>query len=161
MGDMVKTIDDLGVETSTRYAQDRALLDETLVDEARGVSSQTVVTTTMPAYSSEFDALFQLDQRGLRFAQFTPPPSYFTSRRRLFAEQVVPALGSMEKHDAQLEKLSSFGAHEVEQKKALQSPLVGEVQQEQQILLTLLTKIKSYDEQLIDINSKRAQYQRG
>jgi len=155
---MARTIDDLGLDISNRYAEDQKTYDKTLIKEARDIPSQTRVDTTTPSYASEFDALFELDKRGAVWAKFTPPPGYHTSRRRLFAEQTIPSLGSLDKQDAQLEKVESYGE---QQKEAVGPSRAEEVDKETKILLTLLEKIHSCDEELVDTNSKRSQYHRG
>ena len=53
-----RTIDNLGVDVSNRYAQDQEFLDENILKEARRIVPQTQIDVTQPAYPSEFDALF-------------------------------------------------------------------------------------------------------
>jgi hypothetical protein len=152
MEDMARTIDNLGVEISTRYATDREVYDESLIKEARLIPSQTLVTTTLPLYSSEFDMLFELGKRRALWAAFRPPPNYNTSRRRLFAEQLIPDLGSPDFQDAKLERLEAFEKEEKDGE---------EVKKEKEVLTKLLQNLHLFDQLLIDINSRRSQYQKG
>lgn len=46
---MARTIDNLGLDISNRYAEDRELFDESFIKDARSVTSQTSVTTTTPS----------------------------------------------------------------------------------------------------------------
>lgn len=154
---MARTIDNLGIDTSNRYAEDRANYDETLIRESIHIPAQTRVVTTAPQYASEFDALFDLDERGKSWAAFYAPPNFFATRRRLFAEQVIPQLGSSEKRDAQARRLKAYGNQEQEGHPQ-ESDVIGK---EKETLLSLLNKLGDVDQLLFDINSRRVQYQKG
>ena len=52
-----RTIDNLGIDVSTRYAEDQKVLDQSLVKEARGIQVQTEIEVTTPFYPSELEAL--------------------------------------------------------------------------------------------------------
>jgi len=45
-----RTIDNLGVDISTRWAQDQALLDKELIKGAPVVSTQTEIDVTLPSF---------------------------------------------------------------------------------------------------------------
>ena len=157
---MARTIDNLGVDTSTRYAEDREVYDETLIKEARLIPSQTKVATTTPSYESEFDLLFELDQKGALWAAFMPPPKYSISKRPLFGWQLIPELGSPDLQEALIEKIEALCDEEKEKKH--QNPEEEEdIEKEKNILTKLLTNIHIFDQLLIDINSRRSQYQKG
>jgi len=154
---MARTIDNLGVDTSNRYAEDREVYDDTLIKEARLIPSQTRVTTTTPSYGSEFDLLFELDQKGALWAAFMPPPKYSISKRPLFGWQLIPDLGSPDLQEAKLDKLETLCAEEKEK-----SPQESEeIDKEKNILTKLLSNLHIFDQLLIDINSRRSQYQKG
>ena len=144
-----RTINNLGVDISTRYAQDREAYDETFIRDARGIPDQTKVSITEPAYSSEFDMLFGLGAGKTSWSSFVPPLKYRASRRRLFAEQLIPALGSPEKQETQIQRLKSFPTE------------TSEITAEKEKLLSLLNNVHDMDKWLIDINSRRSQYQKG
>lgn len=154
---MARTIDNLGVDTSNRYAEDREVYDDTLIKEARLIPSQTKVATTTPSYESEFDLLFELDQKGALWAAFMPPPKYSISKRPLFGWQLIPELGSPDLQEAKLDKLETLCAEEKEK-----TPQESEeIEKEKNILTKLLTNLHIFDQLLIDINSRRSQYQKG
>ena len=156
---MARTIDNLGLETSTRYAQDREVFDESLIKEAIFIPSQTKIAVTLPSYPSEFDMLFGLGETGALWASFYAPPNYYAYRRRLFAEQIIPELGTPDMQDTQIERIEEVGD---EEKKKKENPHEEEdVEKEKQILLKLLNNLQIFDQLHIDINSRRAQYQKG
>lgn len=160
MKGMARTIDNLGVEISNRYAEDREIYDESLIKESRLIPSQTQVTTTLPAYTDEFDILFELGRRRALWAAFRAPPNYYVYRRRLFAEQLIPNLGSPDLQEAKLERLDAFGEEERE-KHSDSEKEEEEVEKERQILKKLLQNLNLFNQMLIDINSRRSQYQKG
>lgn len=94
-------------------------------------------------------------------------PNYRSFRQRLFAEQLIPKLGTPDKQESQLERLKEYGEEEKKRKRREKAPFENEdkaeeaIETEKEILLKLLDKIHLYDEYLIDINSKRSQYQKG
>lgn len=150
---MARTIDNLGIDTSNRYAEDKALYDESiaLIKEAGTIPSQTKITVTLPSYKSEFDLLFDVEKKQAPWALFEAPTGYRTSRLRLFAEQLIPRLGSPDLQEAKISRLETLGKDEPE----------SEAAKERQIISTLLNKVHLLDGLLIDTNSKRAQYQKG
>jgi len=158
---MARTIDNLGLDISNRYAEDRELFDESFIKDARSVTSQTSVTTTTPSHLPEFDLLFDLGKRKASWATFLAPPLYTASRRRLFAEQVIPQLGTPDKQEAQVQRVEAIGDEEKKKRQHALPTEIEEVEQEKQILLKLLSNLHIFDQLLIDINSRRAQYQKG
>ncbi|NGX59600.1 MAG: hypothetical protein KR126chlam3_00753 [Chlamydiae bacterium] len=159
MKGMARTIDNLGVEISTRYAEDRELYDESLIKDARLIPAQTRITTTVPSYTSEFELLFELGKRRALWALFRAPPNYYVYRRRLFAEQIIPDLGSPDLQESQLERLEALGEEEKERHKEPRDE--EEIEKEKKILKKLLQNVLLFDQLLIDINSRRSQYQKG
>lgn len=167
---MARTIDNLGIEISNRYAEDQSTLDEKLIKESRQMPFAIGIDSTSPSFSQEFTLLFGLELRGTQIALFQPPLGYFAQRRRLFTNQLMPTLGSEEKIEAQEQRIKGIpaGSDEEESKQGKQDqeeapiPIFADtVKREQRILLNLLTLIHKYDQDLIDINSRRSQYHKG
>lgn len=156
---MARTIDNLGVDISNRYAEDRELFDESLLKDARTVTSQISITTTTPSHPSEFDILFDLGKRQATWANFYAPPQYYASRRRLFAEQIIPQLGTPDKQETQLQRVEAVG--NLEKTKLALPTEIEQVEQEKQILLKLLGNLNNLDQLLIAINGSRLQYHKG
>lgn len=168
---MARTIDNLGIEISNRYAEDQSTIDEKLIRESRQMPFSVGIDSTSPSFSQEFALLFGLELRGARIALFQAPLGYFAQRRRLFTNQLMPILGSEEKIEAQevrIKGIPSSGEDEDESKKGKEEqeetlvPIFADtVKKEKRILLNLLSLIHKYDQDLIDINSRRSQYHKG
>ncbi len=168
-----RTIDNLGVEVSTRYAEDKRTLDETLIKEARAIPVQTEIEVTTPFFPSEVDALLHFQSTGLTWASFVPPVRYFEQRKRLFTYQLIPSMGSEDKKESQtlriLAKLRSMEEERIEKEKEEKDKrhqyeeerVLEEEEKEKKILTSLLDIIALFDKLIIEINSRRSQYQKG
>jgi len=156
---MARTIDNLGLDISTQYAENREAFDESFIKDSRGIQGKTRVEVTIPFLPSEFETLFGLGQRGAIWPAIAAPPKFFTSRKRLFAEQIIPGLGSPEAQEIKMEKLESFGKEEIE--KHPNPKDAEEIGKEHQTLLKLLDTLHTLDIDLLEINPKRVQYQKG
>ncbi len=152
-----RTIDNMGIETSSRYAKDQAALDTQIIRDSRIVPQKTEVSVLRPYLPSEFESYLSPMQRTL-WASFTPPTGYFSSELPLFSYQIVPSLGSSEKLEAdadKLEALEEFGQDDEDQQERQSK------ERERKILQTLLETIRKLDRTLSLINARRNQYQRG
>lgn len=171
-----KTIDNLGIDVSTRYAQDQKLLDEKYIKEAKAIPAQAQIDVTIPSYPSEFDALFELSRRNSTWADFAAPSKYNEQKKRLFTHQIIPSLGSEDKRESQAQRIlakmqSSLARKQEEEKreqqKKQQQPKKEdekEMQQrekEKKILIKLLDCIISLDKGMMEVSSRRLQYQKG
>ena len=156
---MARTIDNLGLDISTQYAENREAFDEWFIKDSRGIQGRTKVDVTLPFLPSEFETLFGLGERGAIWPAVSAPPRYYSSRRRLFAEQIIPGLGSPEAQENKMERLESFGKDEVE--KHPNPKDAEEIGKEHETLLKLLGTIHILDTDLLEINPKRVQYQKG
>ncbi len=168
-----RTIDNLGVEVSTRYAEDKQVFDETLVKEARAIPVQTEIEVTTPFLPSELESLLQAQPTYITWASFSAPAYYFEQRKRLFTFQLIPSMGSEDKKESQaqkiLAKLQSLaeekGAKDKEKKdkrkKYEEERALEEEEKEKKILTSLLDTIVLFDKLIIEINSRRSQYQKG
>ncbi len=166
-----RTIDNLGVEVSTRYAEDRKVLDETLVKESRTIPTQTTIDVTAPFLPSEIEMLLKAEPTYLTWAFFIPPARYFEQRKRLFTYQLIPSMGSEDKKESQaqrilaklqsVEKTDKDKEEKDKRKRYEQERVLEEEEKEKKVLTSLLTTIAFYDKLIIDINSRRSQYQKG
>jgi hypothetical protein len=168
-----RTIDNLGVEVSTRYAEDQKWLDEKIIKEARAIPLQTQIDVSLPSFASELDILVQSDRTRYVWATFFPPNKYLEQKGRLFSFLVIPSVGSDEKIEALnqkiLAKLRAISEkREAEKGAGKESPdtqfekkETEEEEKEKKALTLLLETIASLDKFLIDINSRRSQYQKG
>ncbi|WP_420421263.1 DUF5399 family protein [Simkania sp.] len=168
-----RTIDNLGVETSVRWATDQELLDKSIIHEAPRISQQTVVDVHAPFYTSEFDLIFQTKQRHQQWAAFFAPPGYTTQKMRIFTYQIIPSLGTEEFQQAQMQKIKERcdlnKMKRKENKSADQAAGYAwederdeeEEQKESKTLLDLLEYIHGLDSLLSAINARRSQYSKG
>ena len=168
-----RTIDNLGVEVSTRYAEDQKMLDEMLIKEARAIPIQTEIEVTAPFLPSELESLLQAQPLYISWASFTAPAYYFEQRNRLFTYQLIPSMGSEDKKESQVQKilakLRSIAEKKTEKdkeekdkrQKYEEERALEEEEKEKKVLTSLLDTIVFYDKLIIDINSRRSQYQKG
>lgn len=165
-----RTIDNLGMDVSTRYAEDQKILDKTLIKEAQTVTDQTQVDVTAPFFPSEVDALLHANSLQKSWALFFPPNLFFEQKKRLFTFQSVPSLGSEDKQASKVDKILALLENKQfkekrEDKRKQQEQNSQEVEEEEEkekkVLTDLLQTIAFLDKLLVDINSRRSQYQKG
>jgi len=168
-----RTIDNLGVDVSTRYAEDKRALDETLIKESHTIPVQTEIEVTMPFFPSEVEALLHIQPTHVAWAFFSAPAFYFEQRKRLFTYQLIPSMGSEDKKESQalkiLAKLKSMAEERAQRDKGEKDKRqryeeereIEEEEKEKKILTSLLNSIALFDKLIIEINSRRSQYQKG
>lgn len=156
-----RTIDNLGVETSSRYARDKATLDTKLIEESRFIPLKTEVSVVRPYLPTELEEYLMPDKLTI-WASFAPPPELFTQTKPLFSYQLIPSLGGYEKQEADTDKLEAL--EDTLNKSFKERGGGGQEQQEEKerkTLLTLLQVIGKLDRALTLVNARRNQYQRG
>lgn len=168
-----RTIDNLGLDTSVRWAQDQKFLDASLIKESPFISKQTTIDVTTPSFTSEFDILFQTHQRFAPWALLQAPNGYDLQKMRLFTHQSIPSLGSDEFLSAQIEKIrDKVEASKKERNKKRQAKQGSEYHWEDQrdeeqelreskTLIALLEYLQLVDSMMGEINARRSQYQKG
>ena len=162
MTSKARTVDHLGLDVSVRYAKDKELEESHLLEGAKMISSRAEVSVTSPYFSSEFEELFGLKSTHRSFAQFFAPKDYASHARPLFTYQLSPSLGSLEKQQAEIEKIEAY--HRDEEKKKKKKKTTDEEEKEEKeksILLHLLKSLMNLEKDLIFIKSKRSQYHKG
>lgn len=157
-----RTIDNLGIETSSRYARDKAQLDTKLIEESRFIPQKTEVSVVKPYLPTEFEEYLMPGKLTL-WAAFEPPPEYFGIGKSLFSYQIIPSLGGYEKQEADTDKLEALEDTINKQfKEGKRDQQEGQQEEkERKTLLGLLQMIGKLDRTLTLINSRRNQYQRG
>lgn len=168
-----KTIDNLGLDSSVRWAQDQKFLDDSLIKESPFISRQTTVDVTSPSFSSEFDTLFQINKRFAPWALLLSPQGYNLQKMRLFTYQTIPSLGSDEFLSSQMQKIKDkvdaskkARANRRKEGKGSEYPWEDEREEEDELrqsktLIALLEYLQLIDTLMIEINSRRSQYQKG
>jgi hypothetical protein len=157
-----RTIDNLGIETSSRYARDKAQLDTKLIEDSRFIPLKTEVSVVKPYLPTEFEEYLRTGTLTL-WAAFEPPPEYLSHGKPLFSYQLIPSLGGYEKQEADSDKLEAL--EDTLNKSFKEGKRDNQEQQEddreRKTLLALLQVIGKLDRTLGLINSRRNQYQRG
>lgn len=142
-----RTVDNLGIDASIRYAKDKELFEAGLIEESHLVSQKTAIPVSKPYIPSEYDPLFSVG-KSLRWAHFSPPSEYLRAyARSLFSYQLIPSLGPYEKQDEDEDKLTQ-----------LEEAGEGE---DLQAIIALFKCVRGLDKILATIQMKRNQYQRG
>ncbi|PWU14244.1 MAG: hypothetical protein C5B45_04695 [Chlamydiae bacterium] len=165
-----RTIDNLGIEVSTRYAEDLRELDQKLLIEARGIQEQAEIEITHPFFLTELEILLE-PQKQQTWATFTPPKGYFEQKKRFFMFQLIPSLGSEEKHETQTQKIVSLKTFSRRKRDNQQQeegqgsdhsdPEEEYHEKEKKILVSVLQTIMHLDKEIQEINARRGQYHKG
>jgi hypothetical protein len=159
-----RTIDNLGVDASVRYAKDQELYEARYIEEARLIPQKTEVSVAKPYVPSEFDQFFSVG-RTVSWALFSPPPNYYAGDKALFSYLLIPSLGDYEKLEAGSDKIESLqGVLDQEKEGSGQSFDEGEKdgeERERKTIAALFECIGKLNKALVLINSRRNQYQRG
>lgn len=166
-----KTIDNLGIDSSIRYAENQTELTSTkeLTITPTKVTQSAELQTATPI-TTEYDSIFQTRLRNKGWANFLTPPGYHQQGRTCFSFQILPSLGMEE----QILTLKQRLADKVEKTKQQLKQVKGSKQElletELHVKKTetdaskishLLETIRVYDKILTDLNSQKNRYQRG
>lgn len=144
-----RTVDNLGIDASNRYASDQKFIDRDFLQSLTQVGGLSEVSVTSPYTLSEFDQQFSTLGKNLPWARFSPPPNYQSHRKKLFTFQLAPSVGNVQRHEQELTKDDEDqGEHKEEEKKRKK-------------VLHLLKTLGIYDQYLRSINSRRGQYHKG
>lgn len=150
-----RTIDNLGIDASSRYAYDQEIYDAKFIQESSVVSSKSEISVLKPYLPSDFEQIFGA-KRTISWALFSSPPHLFSYGRSLFSYQLIPSLKKMEEED-----LEEMVEDALQKRKRPSDQENEEEKKEKQLIVNLLQCIKVMDETLSIINSRRNQYQKG
>lgn len=153
-----RTIDNLGIETSSRYARDQSKLDPNLIKESGFIPTKAEVSVIKPYLPTDLEEYFYPDQLSL-WGAFSPPPEMLKGTSLLFTHQLIPSLGTDEKQEALEERLEAL--EDTLQKKKKRKTQIVEDERKRKVLLHLVKTIRKLDRTLSMINARRNQYQRG
>lgn len=154
-----RTIDNLGVDASIRYAKDQQLFEAGFIEASRLIPQKTVVSVAKPYALSEFDQKYSVGKT-ISWALFSPPPQSSGTSLSLFSYQLIPSLGGYEKIEADSDKLECLEPIGDESEDKSEDERKKE-EKERLILLALFQCLNKLDKALALINSRRNQYQRG
>ena len=146
-----KTVSNLPVDVSVRWAEDQKLLEQTrpYLTESVGIMQHAVKDVSTPAVFSEIDLLLGTLRIHPTWASFQIPSKFNEQRRRLFTSKLAPFIGTDEQQDLQIERVEAY-AEEGEEKK-----------REKETVLKLLKLVHSLNRDLREIISRCCQYQKG
>lgn len=164
------TIDNLGIDSSRRYAQDVTQTDTEFFQDSGRVSQQTSVLATSPRIS-EFDELFGTLIRVPSWASFSPPPNFTSHARNLFSYQLIPSLGAQSELDTCIELVENYqddsSRGEVkrqtdqEQSRQDNNQEANEEESDKKKILSMLQSVQRLDRILELINSRKGEFQKG
>ncbi len=154
-----RTIDNLGVDISVRYAQDKELQDTKFIEESRSIPKFIEQSVLTPYYPSELDILFGVEKRNAPWADFIAPLNFFQGIKNLFSFQLIPSLGPIEKQEEEKQKITDY--KKKKKKKKLFSREEEEEEKERDVLISLFSCLLFLDKNLESTNAKRGQYQKG
>ena len=155
-----RTIDNMGIETSSRYARDKAALDTKIIEESRFIPLKTEVSVVKPYLPTEFEE-YLMPGKTTIWASFDLPPERLGYTKPLFSYQLIPSLGGYEKQEADSDKLEALEDTINKSFKEGNDQEQQEEEKERRTLVALLQTIGKLDRTLSLINSRRNQYQRG
>jgi hypothetical protein len=148
-----KTVSNLPVDVSIRWAEDQKFLEETrpMIMDAGTVPSHTQKDVLFPFAFSEIDVLLGIRRVHPTWAHFLPPSGYHEQRRRLFTSQVAPTIGSEEELDNKIQRIGAAGEKEEDEAE----------KRKKETFLKLLKLMLELDKNLTFVLTRRTQYQKG
>jgi hypothetical protein len=155
-----KTIDNLGVDLSVRYAQNEELYDRSLIEESKLIPKFAEISVISPYVSSEIDELFDYANKHNSWAGFSPPPNFIFAKKNLFSFNVIPSLGPIELQEEKMEKIKQ---KKQKKKKSNKEKLLMEEKEddENDILIFFFEALEKLNNELSSVNAKRGQYHKG
>lgn len=149
-----KTVSNLPVDVSIRWAEDQKLLEETspIIKEGIIASQHARTEVILPASQLQIDILLGLVARHPTWAFFQMPKGFAQQRRRLFTSKLIPLIESDEQQDTLLTRIQGAKGDD-EDKETWE--------REREYLVQLLKLVQTLNKDLIDIVSRCKQYQKG
>jgi hypothetical protein len=149
-----KTVSNLPLDVSIRWAEDQKLLEESkpIIRDSTIASNAAQTDVILPSKQSEIETLFGLSKLHPAWATFQMPPGFFFLRRRIFRSQLVPFLGSDEQQDSMITRIQSTTGEGQDS---------DEWEEEKKRLLKLFQLMHVLNKDLIDITTRCKQYQKG
>ena len=149
-----KTVSNLPLDVSIRWAKDQELLTQThpITQDADSISKHALSDVNLPTSQSQLDVLLGIYTRNPTWALFQMPRGFVGQRRRLFTSQLASFLGSDEQQDTLIGRIQGASGDE-EDKEAWDD--------EKKRLLQVMKLMSTLNKDLIDIVSRCKQYQKG
>jgi hypothetical protein len=165
------TIDQIGLKSHQRYAQDQAMADPAFMQDSHLVAPLSEINGTSMIYASQWETLFNLNIRNLPWANFLTPPKYRSHGKRFFSHRILPTIYSELPKDEDQEREDDQESEGKKNYMAMIDEVLCKVKdrgsssesclKESVTLVNLLESIASLNEMLDHIQSRRLQYQKG
>ena len=149
-----KTVSNLPLDVSIRWAKDQELLVQTqpTTQDADSISKHALSDVNLPTSQPQLEVLLGLFNRNPTWALFQMPKGFVGQRRRLFTSQLANFLGSDEQQDTLIGRIQGATGEEGD-KEAWDN--------EKGTLLQVMKLMSILNKDLIDILSRCKQYQKG
>jgi hypothetical protein len=165
-----KTIDDLGIDSSIRYAENQTELTQTksLTVAPSLVTKSTELQNATPLFT-EYDSIFQTNLRNKGWANFLTPPGFTQQGGTCFSFQMVPSVGSQEQllmlkqriQDKTDKEQKNSGVFTSQQDLLEHQLKAKQIVSDAGKISSLLDTLLSLDKILADLNSLKNRYQKG
>lgn len=163
------TIDNFNISAHERYAQDQKVLDKTFITEALLLSPSFDKVALSSIYSSKWEELFEMGIKNLPWAVFSPPSAYRGQPNRFFSYRILPSIfveatdedGEGEERDEDEEKKESEILKKVQQVTKGENEDTYLFERDKSAVINLLETVHHLNHILLQINSRKLQYQKG
>lgn len=155
-----RTIDNLGLDASVRYAQDQKLFEAHFIEDSQMVARRSEIPVFKPYAPSDFDLRFGTPKQ-IMWASLPTPPKSGSSMQSLFSYSLIPSLHMDEDHPDLEEVLQGALDQQRQQNPDSSDEEKQQEEKEQQILIAFAKCVAKINQSLQLINSRRNQYQRG
>lgn len=162
------TIDKLDIKSHNRYAQDQLKLESKYTRDAALIPPHSELLGTSSIFLSYLDQLFEIQARNLPWALFSPPQSFMLQSHRFFTYSILPSIcfedekeeKENEEEEEKEDDTNQFIKKTLNAQKGQHQSHVS-FEEERRAILGLLGSIKMLNKLLVQINSKKLQYQKG
>lgn len=161
------TIDELDIKEHKRYAVDQKNLDTHYITDAATISAHFEIASISTLFPSQFELLFELQQRNRPWAFFLPPLKYHLQSNRFFSYCLLPSIKINDQEKREKEKEEEEEETDPILLKKIKQAIKGKRQtladfeREKTTLISLVESIQHLDKILVQINTKKQQYQKG
>ncbi|HEY2809774.1 MAG TPA: DUF5399 family protein [Rhabdochlamydiaceae bacterium] len=168
------TIDNLDIKEHIRWAQDRAILDSSIVQESQSIAPYPDLVGISVIFPSQLEELFSWARGMHPWANFTPPENLFLFAKRFFSYRIFPHISCKDFSDEE-DREEKNEDEEKEESDERRKDLIQQVlavqknakqthalfEKDKSCILSLLESIRSIDDMLAQISGCKLQYQKG
>jgi hypothetical protein len=150
------TIDQLPITANVRWAEDQRDLDISFVTEPAMIAPHPEIVGLSIIYPSKFDILFDLQKRNIAWASFEPPKRFHLFRKRHFSRRLFASFDWDEEEE---DSIPGERLQQVMERLSYLPPSLFE--KDKTTLISLLQSLRWINTLVIQIQSRKLQYQRG